>query len=93
MEHPCSVGSSMSARIQYAIMRFPEFAEAIKQYCADSRFFFNLCEDYGEAIEILRHWERFDEPSTSESVRMCRELVEDLEQEILLEMKYLNNER
>ena len=82
----------MSARIQYAVTRFPEFAEAIKQYCADNRFFFSLCEDYGEAIEILRHWERFDDPSASEVIRMCRELVEDLEQEILLEIKHSNDE-
>lgn len=77
----------MSSRIQYAIIRFPEFSETIKQYCADSRFFFNLCEDYGEAIEILRHWEKSDENSASESVRMCRELIADLEQEILSELE------
>lgn len=77
----------MSQKIQYAIKRFPEFAEAIKQNCADSRFFFNLCEDYGEAIEILRDWDLYDKSTSSESVRMCRELVKDLEQEILLELE------
>jgi hypothetical protein len=78
----------MSARIKYALARFPEFSEAIKQYCADSRFFLNLCEDYGDAIEMLRRLEQYDESSASKSIRMCRDLVDDLEQEILLELEH-----
>lgn len=80
----------MSAKIRYALARFPDLSETIKQYCADNRFFFSLCEDYGEAIEILRYWEQSDKHSASKNVSMCRDLVEDLEREILSELQRSN---
>lgn len=78
----------MSARIKYALARFPEFSEAIKQYCADNRFFLNLCEDYGDAVEMLRRLEQYEYSSASKSILVCRDLVDDLEQEILLELEH-----
>ncbi|WP_448204939.1 hypothetical protein [Azospirillum sp. sgz302134] len=84
----------MSEKIRYAMDRFPDLAQAIKQYCADNRFFHGLCEDYGEAVEVLRQWEQSGEQSSgsaeSERISTCRELVTDLEREILLELERWN---
>jgi hypothetical protein len=39
----------MSDRARYVVERFPDLADAVKQYSSDNRFFRGLCEDYGEA--------------------------------------------
>jgi hypothetical protein len=44
----------MSDRARYVVERFPDLADAVKQYSSDNRFFRGLCEDYGEAVEALR---------------------------------------
>ncbi len=80
----------MSQRIRYAMERFPDLAQAIKLYCADNRFFRGLCEDYGEAVEVLHGWEQANGTSPSERISTCRELVADLEQEILTELERWN---
>ena len=41
----------MSDKARYVVERFPDLADAIKQYSSDNRFFRGLCEDYGEAVE------------------------------------------
>lgn len=79
----------MSDRARHAVERFPDLAHAIKQYAADNRFFQSLCEDYGEAVEILRRLEETDRAGAS--VDACRELVADLEKEILLELQHWND--
>lgn len=80
----------MSAKTQHAAERFPDLAQAIKQYASDNRFFRGLCEDYGEAVEILRRWEGLDDSVTPERIGACRELVADLEREILIELRVWN---
>ena len=80
----------MSERARHALERFPDLAEAIKQYSADNRFFRSLCEDYGEAVDMLHQWEKAAGAEATEHVKACRELVTDLEQDILLELRRWN---
>jgi len=77
----------MSDKTRRAVERFPDLAGVIKQHCADNRFFCSLCEDYGEAVDMLRRWEGEDSPPTPESINACRDLITDLEQEILIELQ------
>lgn len=81
----------MSDKARHVVERFPDLTQAIKQCMADDRFFRALCEDYGEAVEVLRHWQRVSGLTDSERVIACRELVGDLEQEILLELQLWND--
>lgn len=77
----------MSDKTRRVVERFPDLAAVIKQYSADNRFFRSLCEDYGEAIDVLRRWEGEDNPPPPERINACRDLIVDLEQEILLELQ------
>ena len=76
----------MSDRARHVVERFPDLAHAIKQHSSDNRFFRGLCEDYGEAVEALRHCETTDNPRATEHANACRALILDLEHEILLEL-------
>jgi hypothetical protein len=76
----------MSDRARYVVERFPDLADAVKQYSADNRFFHGLCEDYGEAVEVLRQCETLNNPTALERAEACRELILDLEREILLDL-------
>ena len=76
----------MSDRARYVVERFPDLAHAIKQYSSDNRFFRGLCEEYGEAVEALRHCETSDNPNAPERADACRALIVDLEREVLLEL-------
>ena len=51
----------MSDRARYVVERFPDLADAVKQYSSDNRFFRGLCEDYGEAVEALRQCETVEQ--------------------------------
>jgi hypothetical protein len=82
----------MSERVRYVVERFPDLASAIKQYSSDNRFFRGLCEDYGEAVEALRQCETSDNPTASERADACRELILDLEREVLLELHRWNDD-
>jgi len=76
----------MSDRVRHVVERFPDLAQAIKQYSSDNRFFHGLCEDYGEAVQALRQCETSDDPRATRHAIACRALVMDLEREILLEL-------
>ncbi|WP_146208799.1 hypothetical protein [Azospirillum sp. TSO22-1] len=80
----------MSEKTQHVAERFPDLAQAIKQYASDNRFFHGLCEDYGEAVEMLHHLERLGDSSASAQYAVCREIVLELEQEILAELQLWN---
>jgi hypothetical protein len=81
----------MSDRARYVVERFPDLADAVKQYSADNRFFHGLCEDYGEAVEVLRQCETLNNPTALERAEACRALILDLEREILLELHQWND--
>lgn len=78
----------MSDKIRYVVQRFPDLAQAIKQCCADNRFFSSLCEDYGEAVEVLRSLDGDGSTEALNRLAACRELVEDLEREILEDLEH-----
>ncbi|WP_448191557.1 hypothetical protein [Azospirillum sp. sgz301742] len=80
----------MSDKTQHVAERFPDLAQAVKQYASDNRFFRSLCEDYGEAVEMLRRWEKSDDSEASAHFAACRELIAELEQEILAELQLWN---
>ncbi|QCO16588.1 hypothetical protein D3869_14825 (plasmid) [Azospirillum brasilense] len=77
----------MSDKLRHVVERFPDLEGVIKQHSADNRFFRSLCEDYGEAVEILRGWEASNGGRRSKRTGACRDLIADLEQEILLELQ------
>ncbi|AWJ83553.1 hypothetical protein TSH58p_08455 [Azospirillum sp. TSH58] len=77
----------MLDKLRHVAERFPDLGEIIKQHSADNRFFRSLCEDYGEAVEILREWEASNSGRSSKRADACRDLIADLEQEILLELQ------
>jgi hypothetical protein len=81
----------MSDRARYVVERFPDLADAVKQYSSDNRFFRGLCEDYGEAVEALRQCETLNSPRAIERAEACRALILDLEREILLELHQWND--
>jgi hypothetical protein len=81
----------MSDKARYVVERFPDLAEAVKQYSSDNRFFRGLCEDYGEAVEALRQCETLDSPTASERADACQALILDLEREILLDLHQWND--
>lgn len=76
----------MSEKARYVVERFPDLADAVKQYSSDNRFFRGLCEDYGEAVEALRQSEKSGSPIACERAEACRALIRDLEREILHEL-------
>jgi hypothetical protein len=80
----------MTDRARYVVERFPDLAYAVKQYSSDNRFFRGLCEDYGEAVEVLRQCETLISPTAVEHAEACRALILDLEREILLELHQWN---
>jgi len=82
----------MSERTRYVVERFPDLASAIKQYSLDNRLFRGLCQDYGEAFEALRQCKTSDGPTASERADACRELILDLEREVLLELHQWNGD-
>jgi hypothetical protein len=82
----------MSDRARYVVARFPDLAEAVKQYSSDNRFFRGLCEDYGEAVEALRQCEPLNNPVACERAEACRALILDLENEILIELRQWNDQ-
>lgn len=81
----------MSDKILYAVERFPDLVQAIKQYASDNRFFHSLCEDYGEAVEMLHHLEGLNDFQACTRLSVCRALVADLEEEILSELQLWND--
>ena len=83
----------MSDKARYVVERFPDLAEAVKQYSSDNRFFRGLCEDYGEAVEALRQCEPVNNPTVYERAEACRALILDLEHEILLDLCQWNDKQ
>ena len=81
----------MSDRARYVVERFPDLADAVKQYSSDNRFFRGLCEDYGEAVEALRQCETLRQSGSFERAQACRALILDLEREILLDLHRWND--
>ncbi|TWA67373.1 hypothetical protein FBZ82_107351 [Azospirillum brasilense] len=77
----------MLDKLRHVVERFPDLEAMIKQHSADNRFFRGLCEDYGEAVDVLRGWEASSRGRGSKRTDACRALIADLEQEILLELQ------
>jgi hypothetical protein len=72
----------MASKIAAVIARFPERElEIHRQYARDPKFE-EICEDYGDALVALRHWEGAG-PAGATRAEDYRRILEELEAEIL----------
>jgi hypothetical protein len=62
--------------------RFPEHVWTMRQLHRRDAEFRALCEDYGETLRALEHWQRVGGPS-DKRVDEYRELAKELEDEVL----------
>jgi hypothetical protein len=68
--------------IETLVSRFPRHVLAIRRlYAADARFR-TICGDYDEALRALRYWQAAG-ASSNGRIEQYRELLDDLEREIL----------
>jgi hypothetical protein len=70
------------ARISTLVDRFPEYELAIHRLWTRDGEFRAICGDYEDAVAALRHWEDV-EPPPGERAQEYRQLVSELEAEIL----------
>jgi len=76
----------MVDRTHHVLERLPQHRRAISERMMVDRDFRSLCDDYDDALEALRRWEASDDRRRQERVAEFRDLVEELEQEILREL-------
>lgn len=72
----------MRGKLAPARERFAQIGARMEQEILKNPEFRSLCEDYGDAVEALQHWESGEDPLSQQKVLEYRELVEDLEEEI-----------
>jgi len=72
----------------HLLKRFPYLEKAINDKFDSSEEFRTLCRDYVDAVAALTHWEDQARPTAKAKERIIeyRQLVENLEAEILLEL-------
>ncbi len=72
----------------HLLKRFPYLEKAINDKFDNSEEFRALCRDYVDAVTALTHWEDQARPTAKAKERIIeyRQLVENLEAEILLEL-------
>ncbi|HSA80985.1 MAG TPA: hypothetical protein VLE23_09185 [Geminicoccaceae bacterium] len=66
--------------------RFPHHARKIRRLQAVDATFRAICEDYGEALRALAHWQAADQ-SAQQRAEEYRRLVKELEHEALTALK------
>jgi hypothetical protein len=62
--------------------RFPAYARSIRRLQAEDATFREICEDYGEALRALAHWQAADQ-SAQQRAEEYQQLVRELEDEAL----------
>ena len=72
----------MASNIAAIVTRFPLRELEIRRRCARDPNFAEICEDYGEALQALRHWEGAG-PAGATRAEEYRQMLEELEAEIL----------
>ena len=60
--------------VRQVVSRFPAAELAIHRLYAQDADFRGLCDDYGEALSALRHWEGTDEAKAGDFRRLTSEL-------------------
>ena len=66
--------------------RFPDYARTIRRLQAEDATFRAICEDYGEALRALAHWQAADQ-SAQQRAEEYHRLVKELEDEALTALK------
>jgi uncharacterized protein YdcH (DUF465 family) len=66
--------------------RFPDYARTIRRLQAEDATFRAICEDYGEALCALAHWQAADQ-SAQQRAEEYRLLVQEFEDEALVALK------
>jgi DNA repair ATPase RecN len=77
----------MAGPATHVIKRFPEHELTIERLVRKSESFRGMCEDYAVGVEALWHWEREADPELSARIAEIRESLDELEQEMLEELK------
>jgi hypothetical protein len=72
----------MASNIAAIVTRFPLRELEIRRRCARDPTFREICEDYGEALQALRHWEAAG-PAGAARANDYRQMLQELEAEIL----------
>jgi hypothetical protein len=72
----------MSDAIETLARRFPQHAPTIRRLEACDPSFRAICEDYGEALRALKHWQANDQPAP-ERVAEYGQILVELEAEAL----------
>ena len=78
---------AMANPAYHVVRRFQHLVREIEAALLSNAHFRTLCEDYGEAVDALSHWERSTHPQKDERCAEYRKLLRDLEGEILLEIQ------
>jgi hypothetical protein len=68
------------------VRRFPDHARSIRRLEGADATFRAICDDYGEALRALAHWQTADQ-SALQRVEEYRQLVKELEDEALAALK------
>jgi len=72
----------MASNCAAVVRRFPLHELEIRRRCARDLKFGEICEDYSEALEALRHWEEAG-PAGASRAEDFRRIRDELEVEIL----------
>jgi hypothetical protein len=73
------------------VRRFPERACSIRRLGAADATFRAICDDYGEALGALAHWQAADQ-SAQQRAEEYRRMVKELEDEALAAVKAYEGE-
>lgn len=70
-------------KLQHVLDRLPHQRRALRERMLRDPSFRAICADYGAAVEALSGWESSSEPEASLRAQEFRELVTELQAEIL----------
>lgn len=76
----------MSERTHHVLEALPQHRHTLCERMLVDQEFRSLCEDYGEAVEAVRYWEQSRHQHREARSEEFRDLVVELEREILAEL-------
>ena len=76
----------MPDKAKHVVDQLPQHRHVLRERMLVDVEFRSLCEDYGDALEALRHWEASTDGRRSARVEEFARLLAELESEILGEL-------
>ena len=73
----------MSDKPHHFRERFPDKKTSIDRRMAEDAEFLALCEEYDACVNALQYWAKSKEPEAEIRVHECRNLVQELEEEVV----------